>query len=453
MVALAVLTHLVAQSSSSTLPQAVQQAAHKASTGGGSLFTPFAVPLGWILAGIYSIIPDYGVAILGLSVLWMVIISPLTLKSTRSMLAMQKLQPELKKLQAKHKDDRQAFAQAQMELFREHNVSPFGSCLPMLLPLPVFYALFRVIEGLSSSYTYTVHALNGSVLTSTVYTTPKFLDQGTKMYKSIVASHGQLEAFGMNLAKSPLAHHSGVISAAPYWIAILIMAATSYLQTSMMQTRNQAAYQANPQMRMMKFLAPAFALICIRFPVGVIVYYATSNICRIIQQDAMYRFDPKVKALVNRELEEVEEHTLEIDEQQKNRPGYTPPRGAKPADQDKRQAPERPAKPGAPPASGRSRFRYLLQAAADEQERKRQEKAGGDSGPSSGRNGSGPKGSGNGSGSKGSSNGSGAKPGRDGSSRPGGGPAGGPGSGQAGGPGGNRNRPPGNKTNRKRRGR
>ena len=76
----------------------------------------------------------------------MIIIAPLTLKSTRSMLAMQKLQPQLKKLQEQHKDDKQAFAQAQMELFREHNVSPFGSCLPMLLPLPVFFALFRVIQ-------------------------------------------------------------------------------------------------------------------------------------------------------------------------------------------------------------------------------------------------------------------------------------------------------------------
>jgi YidC/Oxa1 family membrane protein insertase len=461
MVALAALTHLVATSSSSTtIPQVVQQAAHKASSGGGSLLTPFAVPLAWILAGIYSIIPDYGVAILGLSLLWMLIISPLTLKSTRSMLAMQKLQPELKKLQAKHKDDRQAFAQAQMDLFREHNVSPFGSCLPMLLPLPVFFALFRLIDGLSSVYTYKVHALNGSILSSTAYTTPKFLDQGTKMYKSIVASHGQLEAFGMNLAKSPLAHHSGVISAAPYWIAILIMAGTSYLQTSMMQTRNQAAYQANPQMRMMKFLAPAFALICIRFPVGVIVYYATSNICRILQQDAMYRFDPKVKALVDQELEEVEEHTLEIDEQQRNRPGYTPPRGAKPPPQDKRQPVDRPAKPGGSPAQGgRSRFRDLLQAAAEEQERKRRDKAGGDSAPKSSGNGSGtgakgsvpkgsvPKGAGNGSGGTGSS---GARVGGNGSARPGGGPGGAaPGGGQ----GGSRPRPSGSKTNRKRRGR
>ena len=83
---------------------------------GGSILDPIAKPLASILAAIYSVIPNYGVAIIGLSILWMLIIAPLTLKSTRSMLAMQKLQPELKKLQEKHRDDRQAFAQAQMDL-------------------------------------------------------------------------------------------------------------------------------------------------------------------------------------------------------------------------------------------------------------------------------------------------------------------------------------------------
>ena len=119
--------------------------AHKAGT---SLLDPIAKPVAWVLEHIYAVIPNYGIAILILSLLWMIIIAPLTLKSTRSMLAMQKIQPELKKLQEKHKNDQAAFAQAQMELFREHGVSPWGSCLPMLLPLPVFFALYRVIQGL-----------------------------------------------------------------------------------------------------------------------------------------------------------------------------------------------------------------------------------------------------------------------------------------------------------------
>ena len=390
---------------------------------GGSILDPIAKPLAAILAAIYSVIPNYGVAIIGLSILWMLIIAPLTLKSTRSMLAMQKLQPELKKLQERHKDDRQAFAQAQMDLFREHNVSPFGSCLPMLLPMPVFFALFRVIDGLGHSVT-----TNGV----TTYV-PKYLNSHTRMYHDIVASHGHLVAFGMDLTKRALAHHNGVLAAAPFWIALLLMAATSYMQSAMMMNRNQAAAAANPQMRMMKYLAPLFALICIRFPAGVVVYYAVSNICRILQQDAMYRFDPKVKALVAQEVAEVEVLTHDIDEREKQRPGYTAPRGAKP-EPAKGSAPKGVPAKGAAPQAGRSRFRDLLAQAAEQQKLQQDAK----------RNGT------NGNGS--SSSGGGANGSASGQKATGSGGSGGSGGGSGGGS--NRNRPqPGSRTNRKRKGR
>jgi YidC/Oxa1 family membrane protein insertase len=271
----------------------------------GSILDPIAKPIAWLLAEIYSVIPNYGIAIIILSIIWMALISPLNLKSTRSMLAMQKIQPELKKLQEKHKNDRQAFAQAQMELFREHGVSPFGACLPMLLPLPIFFALFRVIDGLS-------HTVNGVSM-------PKYIPPSSEMYHNIQAAHGQINAFGMNLAHSAVSHHSSFAAALPYWILLIIMGATSYFQSAMIMSRNQANAQANPQMamqmRMMKFLPLIFVVFCIRFPAGVILYYAMSNICRIVQQDAMYRFDPKVKALAAKEVQEVEDLTDKIDEQ------------------------------------------------------------------------------------------------------------------------------------------
>jgi YidC/Oxa1 family membrane protein insertase len=362
------------------------------SSGGGSILDPIAKPIAWVLAGIYSVIPNYGVAIIGLSLLWMVLIAPLTLKSTRSMLAMQKLQPQLKKLQEQHRSDKQAFAQAQMELFREHQVSPFGSCLPMLLPLPVFFALFRVIDGLSHTST-----ING-----VVHPTPKYLDLHTQMYKSIVAAHGHLQAFGMDLAKNAFSPHNGILAAAPFWIALLVMAATSYFQSAMMMNRNPSAMQNNPQMKMMKYLPLIFVVFCSRFPAGVIVYYAMSNICRIVQQDAMYRYDPRVKALVSQEVSEVEEMTAEIDERDRdriNRPGYTPPRGPKPP--APAPASGRGRTEGAPPAGGRSRFRDLLAAAAEQQQTQQKAKAAGNG--SSAPPAKTPQGNGNG-------NGNGARP-------------------------------------------
>jgi YidC/Oxa1 family membrane protein insertase len=327
----------------------------------GSILDPIAKPIAWVLAGIYSVIPNYGVTIIVLSVVWMIIISPLTLKSTRSMLAMQKLQPQLKRLQEQHKNDRQAFAQAQMDLFREHQVSPFGSCLPMLLPLPVFFALFRVIDGLS-------HSSHG-------VPAPKYLSQHTAMYKAIVAGHGHIVSFGMDLAKNALSSHNGFLAALPFWILLLLMAGTSYLQSAQMMSRNPAAQQNNPQMRMMKYLPLLFVVFCIRFPAGVVLYYTTSNICRIVQQDFMYRFDPKVKTLVAQEVIEVEEITREIDEDQARRGrGYTPPRGAKPAPEGAGGT-GRGRGAGQPAGSGgRSRFRDLLAAAAEQQKAQQEQK-------------------------------------------------------------------------------
>ena len=342
--------------------------AHKAGT---SLLDPIAKPVAWVLEHIYAVIPNYGVAILILSLLWMIIIAPLTLKSTRSQLAMQKIQPELKKLQEKHKNDRAAFAQAQMELFREHNVSPWGSCLPMLLPLPVFFALYRVIQGLGR-------------------TEPKYLSHSSRMYQDIVAAHGHLNAFGMDLSLNAFSHHPSVWAALPYWILILVLAGTGYLQSAMMMSRNPAAAQ-NPQMRLMKYLPLLFAVFFIRFPAGVLLYYAMSNVCRIAQLDAMYRFDPKLKALANQEVQEVEAHTHEIDEQNAARAkgaASKANRSTAPAESDgdsPSQSKATPAKgaggsatkgAGAPtarsdaagaPTGGSSRFRALLAAATAQQ--------------------------------------------------------------------------------------
>jgi YidC/Oxa1 family membrane protein insertase len=336
----------------------------------GSILDPIAKPIADLLAAIYSVVPNYGVAILVLSVIWMLIISPLTLKSTRSMLAMQKLQPELKRLQQKHQGDRQAFAQAQMELFREHQVSPFGSCLPMILPLPVFFALFKVIDGLS-------HISHGTA-------DPKYLSSSTRMYHDIVAAHGQLNAFGMDLAKNAFSHHSGFFGALPFWLLLLIMAGTGYLQSAQMMSRNPAASQ-NPQMRMMKYLPVLFVVFTARFPAGVLLYYSMSNVCRIVQQDAMYRFDPKVKALVAKEVEEVEEITEEIDRDEgpdgrrggSGRGGDRSPAGRGPGGSGSpaagggaaRRTDDADSSPPTKPAGGRSRFRDMLAAAADQQQK------------------------------------------------------------------------------------
>src|SRR5918996_1170289 len=98
-----------------------------------------------LLAAFYAILPSFGLSIILLTVAVRVVLLPLSIKQTRSMREMQRIQPEMKKLQAKYKGNRQKLNEEMMKLYKEHNVNPFGGCLPLLMQFPVFIALYRVL--------------------------------------------------------------------------------------------------------------------------------------------------------------------------------------------------------------------------------------------------------------------------------------------------------------------
>jgi YidC/Oxa1 family membrane protein insertase len=102
--------------------------------------------LGEILAFFYDVIPSYGVAIILLTVLVRILLLPLGIRQVRSMHAMQKLQPKVKELQRKHKGNRQKLNEELQKLYKEHQVNPLGGCLPLLLQIPVFIALYSVLQ-------------------------------------------------------------------------------------------------------------------------------------------------------------------------------------------------------------------------------------------------------------------------------------------------------------------
>jgi len=268
----------------------------------GITLDPIAKPIAAVLAFFYGLVPNYAAAIVLLTVAVMIILSPLTIKQTRSMLVMQKLQPEMKRLQEEHKNDRQALNEAVMALYKEHNASPLGGCLPMLLPFPVFIALFRVLERL----TQTVKGPNG-----VIKVVPHYLTASTQMSRDIVHQGGTLKSFGMDLAKSAASVHGAFIDKLPYFIFVLLMVGTQYYQQRQLTSRNPQAAQGQ-QAQIMKFFPLMFGVFAIRFPAGVIVYWTVSNAIRIFQQWAMYRYDPKVKALVEADIKEVEAKTREI---------------------------------------------------------------------------------------------------------------------------------------------
>src|SRR5947207_8636019 len=114
----------------------------------GSVFDPIYNLLGEVLAFFYSVIPNLGVAIVLLTVSIMVILFPLTAKQAKSMIAMQRVQPEIKKLQAKYKNDRQKLNEEMMKFYKENQINPLGGCLPLVLQMPVFIALYQTLRDI-----------------------------------------------------------------------------------------------------------------------------------------------------------------------------------------------------------------------------------------------------------------------------------------------------------------
>src|SRR3954453_5259015 len=148
------------------------------------LFAPFAEALSFF----YNIIPNYGAAIALLTLSVMLILTPLTLKGTRSMMIMQSLQPEMKKIQAQYKDDRQKLNEELLKFYKENNINPLGGCLPLLIQLPVFFILYRVIKGLTE-----INPQTGNFA-------PKYLDHSSELYRSLTdPPTNQMKSWGMNL--------------------------------------------------------------------------------------------------------------------------------------------------------------------------------------------------------------------------------------------------------------
>src|SRR3954454_2265986 len=115
-------------------------------------------------------------SIILLTVAVRVVLFPLTAKQARSMQAMQRVQPELKRLQQKYKNDRQKLNEEMMKFYKENNINPLSGCLPLLIQLPLFLVLYRVIEGLSHT------AILGAMLVGGVSTAPALR---TPTYKAV----------------------------------------------------------------------------------------------------------------------------------------------------------------------------------------------------------------------------------------------------------------------------
>jgi YidC/Oxa1 family membrane protein insertase len=281
------------------------------------MFNAIAKPLASLLAFFYGLIPSYGVAIVLLTVAIMLLLTPLTVKSTRSMLAMQRLQPEIKRLQAQHKNDRQALNEAMMGFYKEHNVNPLGGCLPMLLQMPVFFGLYEAIRRLTDNPPPANVYDHGSKLFKSVCPhlnvvngVQRCVDPEGSLHKITIS----LKSFGMDLAKSVSDSHGSFAKALPFYLLIGLTTATQYYQQRQLNNRNPSAAAANPQLQMTQKLFPIiFLFIYIRIPAAVVLYFLVSNLLRIGQQGAMWKWDPKLVAEVSNDKREIEDKTRSIE--------------------------------------------------------------------------------------------------------------------------------------------
>jgi len=195
-------------------------------------FSAIAKPLLYVLKFFYKYTNNYGIAIIIITVIIKLLFFPLTHKSYKSMKDMQKLQPKMAELKEKYKDDRDGMNRAMMELYRTHKVNPLGGCLPMLIQIPVFFALYKALM------------------------------------------------FSIELRHAPFMLWITDLSARdPYYVTPIIMGATMFIQQKMTPSTMDPM-----QAKIMLALPVVFTFMFLNFPSGLVIYWLVNNVLTIAQQ-------------------------------------------------------------------------------------------------------------------------------------------------------------------------
>lgn len=195
-------------------------------------FSILAIPLFWLLKQFYSIIPNYGVAIIFLTILVRIPFIPLINKGQKSMKKLQDIQPKMAEIREKYKNDPQRMQKELMELYKKHKVNPMGGCLPILLQIPVFFALYKILM------------------------------------------------IAIELRGAPFVLWINDLSAKdPYYILPIIMGVTMVIQQKMTPSAMEPTQQ-----KIMMILPIIFTFMFLTFPSGLVLYWLVNNILSIIQQ-------------------------------------------------------------------------------------------------------------------------------------------------------------------------
>jgi YidC/Oxa1 family membrane protein insertase len=252
----------------------------------------FEIPAA-LLSWFYGITGEYVSAIALIAVVVMAITTPLTLKSTKGMLEMQRLAPEMRKLQNEYRNDRTKLNEEMMKLYQEHKVNPMASCLPLLAQAPVFYIMFRILRGL-------VYEPRGAALpvAQAVWGAferpeevadpgfiPRYLALDSALYESLFGQHSMM-AIGLDLSKSAAqAFADGFANSFWYIILVVVLGALYFVQQRMVAARASISPTMSPtQQKLMQYLPVFFAIFQVFFLAALVIYYIFQTLLRIAQQ-------------------------------------------------------------------------------------------------------------------------------------------------------------------------
>lgn len=224
-----------------------------------------------VLEPLFGMDVAWGWAIIALTLIVRVLMLPLAIKQTRSMRGMQTIQPRVKEIQDKYKTDREMMRkdperyqklkskqqEELMELYQAEGVNPAASCLPLLLQMPIFFALFRVLQELDP------------LADATFY-----------FFTDFVSADAEASGLGASVSQAGW----------PGWLLIVLMSATMFITQRQMMARNAAEGPAATQQKIMMYVFPVFlAFISFNFPLAVVLYWVTTNMWQGVQQWIMFR--------------------------------------------------------------------------------------------------------------------------------------------------------------------
>ncbi len=215
---------------------------------------------------LYQITGDYGWAIVLLTLVLRVAIAPLVVKQTKSMHELQRIQPKIKELQKKYKDDKEKQQEEILKYYQENKINPFGGCLPILLQMPIFLALFQVLGGTPDNPGHLLRHLESL---------EPLQGEAAKRFSVLLSD--------ITLTPAAVYTDGGLLAALPYIVLVVLFGLSVWLPMQLM-----------PGERQQKQMGMIMAVMMLYFgwisPAGVLLYWVTSAVIGIAQQQVILKY-------------------------------------------------------------------------------------------------------------------------------------------------------------------